>query len=483
MYRSYGYSARLVSLIAALFGFFVNGLSYADSLHVTDDTFTNPNSTIVKGGSLDVLVRDAAGERRGYAKFDMSTLASSTVAADVDSATLRFWVKNVITGGTIDLYLVNGAWDEQTLTASIAPAIGATPFASVSVLPGDEGSFVSADVTAAVISWLSANNGLAMVASGGARIDIDSKETDSDPAEIEQTSSAMQIEVALIGPEGPAGADGAQGPQGVAGNDGADGLQGVQGIPGNDGADGADGAQGMQGVPGLQGIQGDPGPQGVAGNDGADGAEGPPGPQGPPGLPGNVVYPAVCPHGDSIAYDSNFSIWVCSSQVSTNPPIYAIGDPGPAGGIVFYVTDGGTHGLEISPDGLGPFQVGVGWGCPGTYLPGTGNEQIGSGPENTRWILAGCNHAGIPARRADEYSLNGFDDWFLPSNLELFEYYLQQNSLPPLGGSLFWTSTQINANSARTVDWLNGSAYGFIAKRTVSISPFGTIRARAVRAF
>ena len=75
-----------------------------------------------------------------------------------------------------------------------------------------------------------------------------------------------------------------------------------------------------------------------------------------------MAYPAVCPHGDTIAYDSNFGIWVCASQVSTNPPVYAIGDLGPAGGIVFYVSDGGTHGLEIGPDELGPSQVGVGWG-------------------------------------------------------------------------------------------------------------------------
>jgi hypothetical protein len=32
------------------------------------------------------------------------------------------------------------------------------------------------------------------------------------------------------------------------------------------------------------------------------------------------------------------------------PTTYAIGDTGPAGGIVFYITDGGLHGMEATPD-------------------------------------------------------------------------------------------------------------------------------------
>lgn len=41
------------------------------------------------------------------------------------------------------------------------------------------------------------------------------------------------------------------------------------------------------------------------------------------------------------------------------PVVYAIGDTGPAGGIVFYVTEGGIHGLEAAQvdQGYAP------WGC------------------------------------------------------------------------------------------------------------------------
>jgi hypothetical protein len=39
---------------------------------------------------------------------------------------------------------------------------------------------------------------------------------------------------------------------------------------------------------------------------------------------------------------------------------------------------------------------------------------------NTADILAGYSEAGIAAKLADDYSFNGFDDWFLPSSGGVF---------------------------------------------------------------
>ena len=429
-------------------------LLQADTLHLTDDTFINLGQpTTNKGDRLEVSVKNTTNRRDGYFKFDLSTLPVSTVAADIDKANLRFFVKELNnSGGSIDLHLVIGQWDETTLTPSIAPPLDPVPIGSVNVTPADEGSFISVDVTSAVQAWLTNNYGLAMI-SNGVRVEIDSKEKDGDPAFLEQTSNPVEIEVALIGPIGPQGPEGPPGPEGPSGPAGLAGPPGPQGAPGNDGP---------------------------AGPMGELGATGPAGPQGPPGPPGNAVIPSQCPHGDTIAYDTNSNGWVCSSHIMPPQP-YSIGDVGPAGGIVFYITDGGAHGLEISPDELGPFQFG--WGCRGTYITGAEPETIGLGQDNTNAILAGCSLEGTPAKRADEYSLNGFDDWFLPTNLELYQYLLNRESLPAMNFNLYWTSTQINAHSARTVDWLNLNPYGFIAKDTIQIAPFGTIGARAVRAF
>ncbi|MEQ9563552.1 MAG: DNRLRE domain-containing protein, partial [Woeseiaceae bacterium] len=103
----------------------------ANTLQLTDDSFVNfgqPASN--KGDQLELSVRDTSNERRGFAKFDLSGIPSSVVAADIDSATLRLWVKDVINaGGQVDLYLVEGHWDEETLTPELVPPVAATPFA------------------------------------------------------------------------------------------------------------------------------------------------------------------------------------------------------------------------------------------------------------------------------------------------------------------------------------------------------------------
>jgi hypothetical protein len=91
---------------------------------------------------------------------------------------------------------------------------------------------------------------------------------------------------------------------------------------------------------------------------------------------------------------------------------YVIGDPGSAGGIVFYVTDGGLHGLEVAPIDQ---DVGAEWGCFGTLLSGADGIAIGTGAQNTEDIADGCSTAGIVAVLALDFTLNGYDDWFLPS--------------------------------------------------------------------
>lgn len=99
----------------------------------------------------------------------------------------------------------------------------------------------------------------------------------------------------------------------------------------------------------------------------------------------------------------------------------SIGDKGPAGGIVFYVTDGGLHGVEAAPVDVGHAP----WGCEGIEIAGADNHTVGSGAQNTKDILAGCSEPGIAARVADNYTLNGYDDWYLPSIDDLF--YMSSN--------------------------------------------------------
>ena len=103
----------------------------------------------------------------------------------------------------------------------------------------------------------------------------------------------------------------------------------------------------------------------------------------------------------------------------------AVGDAGPGGGIVFYVSttaqSWGTY-LEAAPT---DYQVNgsrarVAWGCFGTLI-GAADAAIGAGKTNTATILAKCSDTGIAARVAADYRGGGKSDWFLPSKDELNE--------------------------------------------------------------
>lgn len=145
-----------------------------------------------------------------------------------------------------------------------------------------------------------------------------------------------------------------------------------------------------------------------------------------------------------------FSIGIAfSNNVFSDKPVrpakptlstyYAVGDTGPAGGVVFEVSVYGLHGMEAAPEGL----LGGGqWGCYDTEIVGADGTAVGTGAQNTVDILAGCNDSERPpeaAEFADNYVLNGYTDWFLPSLDEVIAMYqspyLQSNFA-------VWSSTE-----------------------------------------
>ncbi|NOU22907.1 MAG: hypothetical protein HOO93_14200 [Methyloglobulus sp.] len=176
-----------------------------------------------------------------------------------------------------------------------------------------------------------------------------------------------------------------------------------------------------------------------------------------PSAPANPVRPKqgltlkLCPGSDTPQWEN------CT---------YAIGDTGPAGGIVFYLTDTtGLHGLEAAPVDLGPAE----WGCSSTAINGADNHDVGSGAQNTLDILtAGCTYPGIAARLADDYSLNDHDDWYLPS---IDDLYVMSNSIGPTapaplanaghfadGLAGHWSSSEYGSFSAWSWNFISNSA-------------------------
>lgn len=151
-------------------------------------------------------------------------------------------------------------------------------------------------------------------------------------------------------------------------------------------------------------------------------------------------------------------------------PTYQIGDTGPGGGIVFYIENGGTTGLEAAPEDVaGTFE----WGCYGVQVetdlasldPLTDGYTLGTGAINTATIVshntAGDmdvieNCEGYAALAADGYVLGDVTDWFLPSEREmsLLQTNVADTGLLTIGLTEYWTSTNsgtftIDPNFAR----------------------------------
>ena len=188
----------------------------------------------------------------------------------------------------------------------------------------------------------------------------------------------------------------------------------------------------------------------------------------------NQLKALVVPTPPTQQMQTNLTRCANSMAVQWGPCRYAIGDTGPAGGIVFYVTNNGAHGLEASPQNytFGP------WGCMGTSIPGARGAAVGAGAANTAAILAGCATAGIAARLATAYSLNDYNDWYLPSKDELNLMYtnLYLRNLGGFYAAFYWSSTESDANNA----WYQFFSNGVQSVDTKNISYYNV---RPIRAF
>ena len=272
------------------------------------------------------------------------------------------------------------------------------------------------------------------------------------------------------GSVGPAGAKGAQGPIGLTGLNGTTGAKGDTGAQGLKGDMGLTGLQGPKGDTGIMGLQGPIGLTGLNGKAGATGPKGIQGPVGPSGAKGETGLtgargPAGLPQagnnlGDMQYWDgsqwqivqvgtNNTTLKVCNGvpkwvQVNCS---FQIGDKGPAGGIVFYLSDNtGLHGLEAAPadiiDSKGNSDFA--WGCytNWTLVFGAKATAVGTGAANTAAIVSACNELNTAAKMADNYTFNGYSDWFLPSQDELNLLYGKKSIVGGFVNFSYWSSSE-----------------------------------------
>ncbi len=150
---------------------------------------------------------------------------------------------------------------------------------------------------------------------------------------------------------------------------------------------------------------------------------------------------------------------------------YSVGDRGPAGGYVFYVNpafeqDGWTY-LEAAPADQ---SSGIEWG---DNYKINNPADVGSGFGNTDTIIAiqgdGLLNGKGPyaAKICKDYIFDAYDDWFLPSKMELKLMYtaLKSKGIGNFSDSFYWSSTGSEAaamaNARNFADGGTDDQYGF----------------------
>ena len=219
-------------------------------------------------------------------------------------------------------------------------------------------------------------------------------------------------------------------------------------------------------------------------------------------MPYRMIAVRAFPAGSGLVPPTSFP--KLTGNTCTNEGPCAVGDIGPAGGVVFY--DAGEHKtwgryLEVSPKTAE--KIGWPWRKPG-YSPESDriydetvepsrikrvkSKYIGMGASNTASIVKEYGPGRYAARAAADYTVNGYDDWFLPSADELDVMYnvLYAVEEPLIGfaPTYYWSSSEYDLKNAWTVLFRSGQRFdreGWFTEKDTG-KP-NAMRVRPIRAF
>jgi hypothetical protein len=186
---------------------------------------------------------------------------------------------------------------------------------------------------------------------------------------------------------------------------------------------------------------------------------------------------------------------------------YRLGDTGPAGGHIFFVAESaqqsenlGFSYMEAAPEDTE--RIPLAWAETDQEIGAGAQAQgtaIGTGRDNTQEVAQALGQeTASAARLADQLSINGYDDWFVPSQQELLQMY-ENLYLEGIGGFAeegddswwYWSSTEEDeignndpGDSAYVVSFFDGSS--FTLQKTASYNGGGSFiftTMRAARSF
>ncbi len=151
------------------------------------------------------------------------------------------------------------------------------------------------------------------------------------------------------------------------------------------------------------------------------------------------------------------------------------------GGIIYYIYDNGQHGLIAATQDASATQLQ--W-YNGVYRrTGTTGDGVNAGAMNTKLIIAtqmaDNQYGNFAAKACAGYSAYQggvtYNDWYLPSRLELYLMILQKTMLGIGTNKNYYSSTELDTGGASAVNSTDGGI-GYAPKNV-------TLYVRAVRSF
>jgi hypothetical protein len=206
---------------------------------------------------------------------------------------------------------------------------------------------------------------------------------------------------------------------------------------------------------------------------------------------GAVTYPNTDGAAGTVltANANGIPTWAAASSGG----VHTIGESY-GGGIVFYVYDGGKHGL-IAATADQTTSTGIRW-YGGTYTNTRARaDGVGAGIKNTALIIANqgaVDRNPFAATICNEYSVTEtvggisttYGDWYLPSKYELNLLYLQKTVVGGLLNEPYWSSTEPNdISNPYGQDTRAWSQFFLDGSRNLDEKMFDAGRVRAIRAF
>ncbi|MFT6282125.1 MAG: hypothetical protein ACJA0U_002260 [Salibacteraceae bacterium] len=135
-------------------------------------------------------------------------------------------------------------------------------------------------------------------------------------------------------------------------------------------------------------------------------------------------------------------------QTASGPAAHYIGESY-GGGIVFFVYDGGAHGLIAS---TADQSAGIQWSNNGIWkFIGVSGDGVGSGDQNTSVAIAAMvndnQNGAFAARACADYSVVSggmmYGDWYMPSWEELKLLYAERVAVGGFANAEYWSSTEV----------------------------------------